>query len=300
MALARMIWRLGALALVPMAVAGCNNKAAQAQLDELTAVSAQKDSLMQEMVANTKMMSQISTELAKVQGVVLAQESPSESLVLNRDTIVSRIHDLATRVTETEERLAASEKRVRRLSSQSDSLRKVASQFESTLADFKTIVETQKTTIAQLNSRVEALRQENQSLATEVVALVDTVLALEDTVTAMQTRENMVYYVVGTKDELKDQGVVVEEGSKFLFFGKKALVPARSMPDSVFVAIDKMAQREIPLPDPEKEYKIVSRQAMAYVGNEASHDGKFRGENLEIASPTQFWGPSRYLIIVQQ
>ena len=136
-------------------------------------------------------------------------------------------------------------------------------------------------------------------MAREVVALVDTVLTLEDTLSVMQQRENTVYYIVGTKNDLKERGIVVEEGSKFLFFGKKALVPGRDLNPEDFTAIDRLAQRSIAVPDSTEEYRIVSRQALAYLDTETDKNGKFRGD-LVINSPDAFWEPSKYLIIVEQ
>jgi hypothetical protein len=43
----------------------------------------------------------------------------------------------------------------------------------------------------------------------------------------------------------------------------------------------------------------VSRQALAYLDTETDKDGKFRGD-LVINTPDAFWGPSKYLIIVEQ
>lgn len=292
----RMYTRALALPSVLLILVGCQNADTKAQLAELALVSAQKDSLMQEVLDQTQVMSAIGAELAKVQGVVLATESP---MVVDNDTLLSQIRNLTARVIESEQRLEESRLRARRLSGQTDSLDATVQQFETSIASLQTILATQQGTIDQLNARVYALRAENEELSREVVALVDTVLTLEDTVSAMQSRANTVYFVVGTKNDLKDRGIVVEEGSKFLFFGKKALVPGRDLDIEAFTAIDKLEQLEIAVPDTTKEYQIVSRQALAYLDTETDKNGKFSG-SLMINEPGEFWGPSKYLIIVQQ
>jgi uncharacterized coiled-coil protein SlyX len=220
-------------------------------------------------------------------------------LAIDDDSILQQIRDLTERVTESGTRLEESQLRIRRLSSRTDSLGGLAREFEASIANLQAIVETQQGTIDQLNARVHALRQENEELAREVVALVDTVLTLEDTVSAMLVRENTVYYIVGTKDDLKERGIVVEEGSKFLFIGKKTLVPARELNPEDFTEIDRLEHLSIAVPDSTEEYRIVSRQALAYLDTETDKDGKFRGD-LVINSPDAFWGPSKYLIIVEQ
>lgn len=286
------------LPALAVTLAACQGAGTKAKLEELALVSAQKDSLMQEVVRHTRVMSEIGAELAKVQGVVLAPESPALQAAVNDDSILQEIHDLTVRVGQSEQELEESKARIRRLASRSDSMGKVTTEFESAISNLQSIVKTQKTTIEELNTRVHALRQENEELAREVVALVDTVLTLEDTVSSMAERANTVFYVVGTKNDLKDRGIVVEEGSKFLFFGKKALVPARQLDTTAFTAIDKLAQHEIELPDSTREYRIVSRQALAYLETATDKHGKFKGP-LVIGEPEAFWGPSRYLIIVE-
>ena len=280
-------------------IAGCQGAGTKAQLEEMALISAQKDSLLQEVLEHTRVMSEIGAQLATVQGVILAQESPSQQLVIDNDSILQQVRDLTQRVTESETKLEESQARIRRLSSRTDSLGGIAREFESSIANLQAIAATQKGTIDQLNARVYALRRENEELAREVVALVDTVLTLEDTLSAMQERENTVYYVVGTKNDLKERGIVVEGGSKFLFFGKKALVPGRDLNPEDFTAIDRLVQLSIAVPDSTEEYRIVSRQALAYLDTETDKNGKFRGD-LVINTPDAFWGPSKYLIIVEQ
>src|SRR5690242_1915475 len=71
-----------ALLAVLVAAAGCESKATKDKLAQLTTVSAEKDSLLSMMAENTKLMSEISTELAKVKevrrpmGAVKNPESP--------------------------------------------------------------------------------------------------------------------------------------------------------------------------------------------------------------------------------
>ena len=90
--------------------------------------------------------------------------------------------------------------------------------------------------------------------------------------------------------------VLREKG--FLIFGGKSLKPARDLPESVFTSADMREVSEIPLPRPDKEYKIVSRQNLGALATPASSDGKVQG-TVQITQPREFWEPSRYLIIVE-
>jgi len=124
---------------------------------------------------------------------------------------------------------------------------------------------------------------------------------LTDTVSAMTTRENTVYYIVGTKQELKQKGIIQEEGgTRFLIFTRtgEVIKPAAHLDPSAFTAIDRRQVKEIPLPAPDKEYRVVTNQNVAYANLPAEGKGKVKG-TLQITNPESFWANSKFLILVQ-
>lgn len=286
----------GVLLLV-IGVAGCESSATKQKLAQLEAVSAEKDSLLAMVSDNQRLMSDIGTTLAKVRDVkkpikaVASPESPLAASVDLRDSLKNKVTDVVDRLKQAETRLAASAKRIATLGSMSDSLKGQMSVMEQSMTDLQASIETQRATIAQLTEEITGLRERNTELTERTVALIDTV-------TRMDTERNTVYYVVGTKAELKERGVVVEEGTKFLVFGAKRLAPARDLSPGQFTAIDLRQVADIPLPNPDRSYKIVSRQNLAAVGTEMKNN-EVRGTNLKITEPERFWGPSRYLIIIE-
>jgi hypothetical protein len=268
----------------------------QAQLDQLVAVSAEKDSLLSQVAENARLMSEISAQLVTVsdreklaQGVS-ASESP---LAATRDSLRVMVGDVTQRLQQSEERLRDSQRRIRGLTRVSDSLK---TQLESTIASLTETLENQKVTIETLTARVEALEAENVVLASERAALADTVEQLAE-------ENNTAYYVIGTKKELIERGIVTEEGgSRVLFiFGKagKTIVPARQLNPADFTPIDIRQVTEIALPDSSREYRIASRQDVQALA-QPPEDGKIRGTDaLRIAAPDQFWMPSKFLILVR-
>ena len=125
---------------------------------------------------------------------------------------------------------------------------------------------------------------------------------LTDTVSALTTRENTVYYVIGTKKDLKDRGIVREQGgSRFLIFTRVGEVtrPVDNLDPSLFTSADRRTLTSITMPDPNKEYEIVSGQNLAGSNVPAEAKRKFRG-TLEITDPMTFWSTSKFLIIVEK
>jgi hypothetical protein len=254
----------------------------QAKIEELTVAAQERDRLLQDMAENSRLLSEISGELAKVRvprgSLRVSAESP---LRASRDTMVQKIRYIAARVVETETRLKESRRRIDELTNVSDSLRRT---LEQTAANFEGIVATQLATIETMQGQIQAL---------------------SDTLTQVAARANTVYYVIGTEDELLEKGYLVKEGgSRFLFVLWKqgrTLQPARTLDPADFHAIDRRQVTSIPLPDPTAEYRIASRQNLSQLSAPPAHDNVVRGTAaLEIRDSERFWGPSRFLIIVRK
>jgi len=261
----------------------------QRQLNELASISAERDSLFGEVVENARLLNQISEELEDVEGGTTVAATGAESPILAaRENLLTKVQEVTARLEASERRLASNRARLGALGRENDSLKTRVAELEQAVAGFAEVVESQRTTIAALTEQVTALAQET--------------VALRDTISDMEKRENLVYYIVGTKDELIERGIIVKEGgARFLFiFGKRGetLRPATNLDPSQFVAIDRMTMTEIPLPDPEREYRIASRQNLAYLEEPPNENGKVKGA-VRIASPKAFWMPSKFLILVQ-
>jgi small-conductance mechanosensitive channel len=281
-ALSRIASVRAGLALALITGAACQQQPSvesQKKVDELTKVSNERDRLLAEMSENARMMSEISADLAKVRiparQLRLSNESPMGAA---RDSAVQKIRYITARVNETERKLAGSEQRIRELTTLSEGLRGT---LQATINNYRNVVEEQKATI---------------------VALTDQVAQLTDTVNLLKEQNNTVYYIIGTKDELLQKGIVVQSGgSRFpLLFAKvgQTVVPARELDPAAFTKINKRAVTEIPLPEADKTYKIASRQDLAGLATPPKSGNEVVGM-LRIANPDKFWLTSRFLIVIR-
>lgn len=285
-----------------LTLSGCDqeakkeNEALRLQVQQMATISAEKDSLLNMVVDNTQLMNEINNELNKVKDLrtgvvpVTGLESGATDTVRIQDYLLSKVREVTERVNDAETRLASSQRRVRGLTREGDTLRADITEFQATVVRFQAIIDTQKVTILSLTDQINDLQSSNVKLVARTEALAGTV----DTLT---TERNMVFYVIGRKDDLVQRGIAIEEGSKFLFFGGKSLQPARNLDASVFNQADMRELSLISLPDSTKKYKIISRQNLAGLAS-PPEDGKFRG-TVQISDPAMFWAPSKYLIIVQ-
>lgn len=260
------------------------------QLAQAHTVAAQQDSLMQGFTQTTKLLDDIDRTLSQVKGLKshvpleLQGDSAKDPKAAYRAALLGKVQEVTAL-------LKQSRVHVAQLASHSTALQGQIAQYEQTITSLQNIVDQQKQQIAELTGRIDSLSTANTQLAEQKSAVTDTMQTLRH-------ETNTVYYIIGTKDDLEKRGIVVEEGSKFLFFGHKALVPARKLDPSAFTSIDKLATTTITLPDPTQSYKIISRQDPSLIEQGKGADGKVTGQ-LTIIDPLQFWAPSKYLIIVQ-
>ena len=208
---------------------------------------------------------------------------------------------MITRLNSAEQSIAAGKKRVASMSAnftkEKAQLTDQLNSFQKTIDDLKASAEQQEAMITQqkqqittLSSRVDTLTQQSAVLTTEKAAV-------KDTLTHVIDQDNVVYYAVGTKDELVKRGILVDEGSKFLFFGSKTLEPARNLKPELFQRLDRRRDTLLTVPEPSKEYKIVTRQSPTYLSANLQRDGKVKGD-LHVTSPA-FWDAGKYLILVR-
>lgn len=256
--------------------------------------------LLEEVMTSTQFVNQINTELAKARSLAAKPapqlESTAEMSQVNdqRKAIVARITHLVARLDSVQTRLASTRRKANEMAAKDSGLIAQVAEFQKNIADLQASAEKQR---AQFQATVDSQTVRIASLSKAVDTLNVVRTALVDTVHTLTNEKNTAYYIIGTKDELIKKGILAQEGGKrFLLVGSRPVAPARELDPSAFTKIDRLADRNITLP--EGEYKIFSRQNPAYVTPKGEHDGKITG-GLTIDQPERFWENSRFLIIVR-
>lgn len=267
-----------------------------------------KNDLLNEVLASTQFVNDLNTEVAKLKSrktaklaPTLSRESDINQVKEQRANVVAKIHELVARLDSSEARVASLRARAAKLSAHDSMIVAQVAAYEKTIGELRQQVEQQKaeyeatiakqtTQIVQLTSKVDTVTQENVKLAGERTALTDTV-------TQLTTEKNTAYYVIGTKDELIRDGILVEEGHKrFLLVGGRPVAAARELDPAKFTRIDRLHDKVINFPA--GDYTIFTRQSPTYASPFSAKDGKLSG-GLRIDQPDKFWEPSKFLIIVK-
>ena len=294
--------RLLPVALLALASA-CKDREAIARADSLQAVSAeqvrlaqqlsaQKDSLTTIVVDADAFISRIDSQISRVKGLPSKRggaaviESPIEEQLAQRKLMLARVTALVNRAQATATELEATKKRERKLRGEVARLEDEAGKSKQLIADLGATIERQAAQIGSLQLRVDSLWTENQALGAEINELT--------------LAQNRAFYIIGTEKELLEKKVLVRTGGANLLFARigRSLQPARHLDRSLFTPVDQRKAVEIPIRHADKRYRIVSRQSLDDAEVNDREKGLFRG-NLKIKDASQFWAPSKYLIIVE-
>lgn len=267
-----------------------------------------KNDLLSEVMTSTQFVNDVNSEMAKLKSpkalrltTRLTSESNIAAMKNERAAVVTRIGQLVARLDSSEARVASLRARASRLSKQDASVVAQVADYEKTIVALRQTAEEQKAQyeaiIARQNIQIAALHSKVDTVTTDNVRLAGEKTALADTVSTLTTEKNTAYYVIGTRKELVEQGVLVEEGHRrFVVFGGRTTSPARELDPAKFTKIDRMRDRTITFPA--GQYTIFTRQSPAFASPFSSNHGKFSG-GLRIDQPERFWEPSKFLILVR-
>lgn len=270
------------------------------QLANAAALSAEKDSLLNEVVATSQFIAEVNGEIDEVRdgkpvaasGGEMETLSPTEA----RKRLGERVQLLTARLRESEERLGQSRRRVSQLNSSTATQSAQMVAFDSTLKQFQIIIDNQKGEVVALLDQVSILTSENMALRETNTQLAGERATLSADKLALTAEQNTVYWVAGEKNDLIRRGIVEQRGG-MLGIGKTQVL-ARTLDASEFTAIDRTETTELTLPDPSKTYRLISSNDIAGLTS-APSKGRFNG-TLSIASPEIFWRTSKFLVLIEQ
>ena len=296
-----------ALILAVVAMSACDRSKPELEktLVQVQQISAEKDSLLQDVMATTQFIADANTELSKVRmsanskvkvsttGENEGKLSPSEQ----RAALLTRIKGITTRLNEAESRLSASRTRVSMLDATNVSLKVQLAAYDSTITLMKSIIENQKAQVLDLTNQVNSLTTENTQIKAFNVQLTTDKSILIDQRDRLTTEKNTVYYIVGTKSDLIKRHIIVQTGGMFGI--GKTQVASRELNSADFTSIDKTAVGEIPLPKAGTDYRIITRQDMAALDTPPDSHGMVK-DSIKIKDAAAFWAASKYLIVIEQ
>jgi hypothetical protein len=252
----------------------------------------EQSAIIGDAATSARLISEIDKDLANVRLKAskksnVTQVAETEANASSKlETIQAKVHVLLSR-------LNASEARVRKMRQDELAHAKVDSEQVARLAEYERSIQDMKATVERQQAEIVTLTQRVDSLTTA-----NTVLIAKNT--EMSAREDSVFVAIGSEKDLIKRGLIKKEGGTKLMFGRgKTIVAARHLEPAQFQTISKLKDLTISLPDPNKTYRIVTRQDMHFAEPQDPKKGMVKG-TLKISDPNAFWGGSKYLILVEQ
>jgi DNA repair exonuclease SbcCD ATPase subunit len=274
--------------LFALILTGCGDKAKLQQLEkqnnDLTRQLASRDSSIQDI---TTMMNEINNKLESV----LAKEknverhaattsgSRSLSLAEVKQSVLHEVSDIVSTLSDSRRRIAQLEQKMKGAASEKASLQK-------TVDDLKKNLEAREKSLSELQARATKLESDIMQ-NTQTIATYDTTIQ-------NQTRQlNTVCYVIGKRNELKQKGIITDEGGFLWGLLGATTVLTTNYDDQAFQSLDKRSEMTINVPGKIDEM-VPKRDGTSY-----SKEPQTNGHTLlKIVRPDYFWKANHLAIII--
>lgn len=198
---------------------------------------------------------------------------------------VSLREQMLSNIASIDEALKKSKSQLAQLRSRSSNYQQEAESLNKTLENLTRTIEEKEAQLEQYRAEVDQLTQR--------VAVVETELADRETRLEDKDREiNKAWFVIGTKDELKEKGIITEEGG-FLGIGKRKML-ASDFRRTDFQMTDIRSTDVISIDGKADDVQLISPHSSDSFHLMATDEERAR---LEIIDPDAFW-KVRYLVIM--
>ncbi|MCI0707830.1 MAG: hypothetical protein L0Y80_10150 [Ignavibacteriae bacterium] len=303
------ITSLTLIAILVLATAGCSNKEEelQATIDDLV----QKNlNLTNDVVARDQYIADmVSSVNAVYSGLEIARQEEATLLrrvsaeesneIVNNPDVRQQV---IRRVSELGNTIEGSKKKVASLQTQLASTKKRYTGLEEMVAGLQKNVEEREQSVAELKARVEELTGQVETAQREAAEK-------ESLLMAKSVELKTVYYIVGTRSELEEKGIIQDVGGfPWGLFGSTTILSS-GLDESHFTPVDMTTTNEfqvdgeideiIPMRD-EMFYQLEPGTGQTSIATPAEEEmtEQMQKTLVRVTDGRQFW-QSRYLVIIK-
>ncbi len=279
--------------LCSLLIVGCSNKEREEQLQgQLTQASIVRDSLQQSLAQRDQYLDEVMKTVTDVYAdlektrVKEHKLMPSGSQEHPRVMTANTRQQLLTSVNEIGSALKDNQKRITDLQARLKSSHVESAKLNQLIETMKSDIQTREQEIAQLKSNLEGLTA-SVSEKTHIIQAKDSVIGDQ------QKKLNTVYYIAGTRDELKEKGIITRNGGFLWGLLGSTDVLTGSIDTAQFTPIDKTSEQTIHLQGKVDEI-LPQRSPDTYVESDNTDQ---KNSDLQITEPNKFW-QHKYLVVV--
>ena len=273
-----------------LVIAGCGQSELENKNKDLEKQIAARDQYIEEI---TSAINEIHNQLENtwamenkvIQQSVTREGAKAPSHLQVKQQILSRISDIDSILAANRKKLLSLQARLNNAAVQYAGLQKMVD-------DLRVTLEEREKTLADLQARVKSLESEVTE-KTRVIAAREATIEDQSNQLNERTRQmNTVYYVVGKKDDLKQKGIIADEGGILWGLLGSTSVLAGSFNADLFQKMDKTKEFQIDVPGKIAEI-IPRRDPGSFSLGETSGGGTI----LKILNADQFWKVNRLVIV---
>jgi predicted nucleic acid-binding Zn-ribbon protein len=271
---------------------GCDNRSEQLE-KEVARLEAEKSTLQKSMTERDTYFDEVMNEINTLYKELEATRSTEARLVERAEgaegvqdgSSIQAQQTLIKQVSEVRATLQDNRKQISRLESRLRSANSQMAGLNALVKNLKQTLEERERSIAQLNERVNGLE-------TAVAEKARQVLEKEDVIRTKDRQLNTAYYVVGTRRELEERGIITEQGGFLWGLLGSTTVMSSGVDQSLFSPLDRGLDTTIHVEGSVREI-IPKRNNQFYA---LVRNGGDRSD-LTISDPERFW-QDKYLVIV--
>jgi predicted nucleic acid-binding Zn-ribbon protein len=283
--------RLVVVATGALLLAGCGNKEEELQ-KQIVQLQSEKTALNQSMAEREKFMGEVvqavndvyaDVEAARVKEAKIVQRAggpEGTGKVTNNDTrkeLLTNISEIGATLKENQTKIANLQAKAKKLGGQ--------------IAGLNKIIEALKQTIAEREASIAALEARVSGLESSVAEKSRVITEREATISEQQKALNTAYYIVGTRSELKEKGIISKEGGFLWGLLGSTEVLGNDIDKSHFTAIDLTKDEKIEVEGEVDELIPARKQEFFEL---TTNENK---SEIAIKNPNKFW-QEKYLVIV--
>ncbi|MGH9425637.1 MAG: hypothetical protein ACRD2L_04930 [Terriglobia bacterium] len=281
-------------ALCAMLMIGCSNKEKEEQLQQqLSKAQSDQAALQQSITERDKYFEDVmrainevyaDLETARAKEAQLVErtggtEGPAQ--ITNADTrqkLLKSIDDIGSALKENRKKIADLQSRMKKFRGEIAGLNKLVDNLKQSLQE-------REQSIARLEVRVQGL----EATVAEKAKMIE---EKESVIDRQQKTMNTGFYVVGTRKELKEKGIITDEGGFLWGLLGSTSVMASGVDETLFSPIDKSMDQTISVQGKIKE--ILPRRNEEFFATRQSDENR---SELTIVRPEKFW-QDKYLVVV--
>lgn len=285
--------RIALVVIFAAIIAGCNNREQELQ-QQLSKAQSDQAALKQSITDRDKAFEEVMKAINDVYADLEKARSKEAKLVeragggevppeitnaATRQTLLNNINEIGTTLKENRKKINGLQARVKTFKGEVASLNTL-------IGNLKQSLQEREQSIAQLEAKVKGLE-------TTVAENTKAISERDNTIEEQKKTMNKAFYVVGTRKELKEKGIITDEGGFLWGLLGSTTIMASGVDKSLFTPIDRTKDQTIQVTGEIDE--ILPHRNQDFFAT--AHPEGADQTSLKIVQPDKFW-QDNYLVVV--